>query len=109
LTARVGGNPNNVQKALIERPARLTLHIELMDARALRAGTMTERGSRMYSAWGNYNSLRVCLRDLGLKEAAPAKPASLDAVVATRAGRDDQRAAICILWPNGRSARMSCS
>ena len=34
LTAHVGGNPNNVQKALIERAARLTLYIELMDAQA---------------------------------------------------------------------------
>jgi hypothetical protein len=35
-----------VQKALIERAARLTLYIELMDAKALEAGTMTERDSR---------------------------------------------------------------
>jgi hypothetical protein len=33
LTAHVGGNPNNVQKALIERAARLTLYVELMDAK----------------------------------------------------------------------------
>ena len=52
LTAHVGGNPNNVQKALIERAARLTLYIELMDARALAAGTMSERDSRQYLAMG---------------------------------------------------------
>jgi hypothetical protein len=50
LTAHVGGNPNTVQKALIERAARLTLYIELMDAEALEAGTMTERNSRQYLA-----------------------------------------------------------
>jgi len=36
LTAYVGGSPNNVQKALIERAARLTLYIELMDAQAIK-------------------------------------------------------------------------
>jgi hypothetical protein len=60
LTAHVGGNPNNVQKALIERAARLTLYVELMDAEALVAGTMTERNSRQYLAW--VNALRLCAR-----------------------------------------------
>jgi hypothetical protein len=58
--AHVGGNPNNVQKALIERAARLTLYVELMDAQALVEGTMTERNSRQYLAW--VNALRLCLR-----------------------------------------------
>src|SRR5580700_9966499 len=79
LTAHVGGNPNNVQKALIERAARLTLYVELMDAEALVAGTMTERNSRMYLAW--VNALRLCLRDLGVKEAASEKPSSLANIV----------------------------
>lgn len=57
LTAHVGGNPNSVQKVLIERAARLTLYIELMDAEALEAGTMTERNSRQYLAW--VNALRL--------------------------------------------------
>lgn len=35
LIAHVGGHPNNVQKALIERAARLTLYIELMDRDAV--------------------------------------------------------------------------
>jgi hypothetical protein len=65
LTAHVGGNPSNVQKALIERAARLTLYIEMMDARALAAGTMTERDSRMYLAW--VNALRLTLRDIGVE------------------------------------------
>jgi hypothetical protein len=76
LTAHVGGNPNNVQKALIERAARLTLYIEMMDARALAAGTMTERDSRQYLAWSN--ALRLCLRDLGVKAAPAEKLPDLD-------------------------------
>ena len=76
LTAHVGGNPNNVQKALIERAARLTLYVEMMDARALVEGTMSERDSRQYLAW--VNALRLCLRDIGVEEAKPEKAAGLD-------------------------------
>jgi hypothetical protein len=84
LTAHVG-TPNSVQKALIERAARRTLYVELMDAEALVAGTMTERNSRMYLAW--VNALRLCLRDLGVKAAASDKPSSLANIVSRhRAG-----------------------
>ena len=79
LTAHVGGHPNNVQKALIERAARLTLYIELMDAEALVVGTMTERNSRQYLAW--VNALRLCLRELGVREAASDKRPSLEVIV----------------------------
>ena len=82
LTAHVGGHPNNVQKALIERAARLTLYIELMDAEALVVGTMSERNSRQYLAW--VNALRLCLREIGLDEAKPEKPVSLDQYLATK-------------------------
>ena len=86
LTAHVGGHPNSVQKALIERAARLTLYIELMDAEALVAGTMSERNSRQYLAW--VNALRLCLREIGVEEATPEKPLSLDQYLATKkAGR----------------------
>ena len=56
---------------MIERAARLTLYIELMDAEALVVGTMTERNSRQYLAW--VNALRLCLRELGVREAASDK------------------------------------
>jgi hypothetical protein len=85
LTAHVGGNPNNVQKALIERAARLTLYVELMDAEALVAGTMTERNSRQYLAW--VNALRLCLHDIGLDEAKPAKTSDLGDYLASKAAR----------------------
>jgi hypothetical protein len=35
LTDHVGGSPSIVQRALISRAARLALHLELMDERAL--------------------------------------------------------------------------
>jgi hypothetical protein len=84
LTRHVGGKPNNVQKALIERAARLTLYIELMDAEALKAGTMTERNSRQYLAW--VNALRLCLREIGVKAAPQDKALDLDAIIARNKG-----------------------
>jgi hypothetical protein len=77
--AHVGGNPTRVQKVLIERAARLTLYIELMDAEALEAGTMSERNSRQYLAW--INALRLCLREIGIDEAKPSKAASIASIV----------------------------
>jgi hypothetical protein len=46
LTRHVGGSPNSVQRTPIERAARLTLYIEMMDRDSLVAGTMSERNSR---------------------------------------------------------------
>jgi hypothetical protein len=83
LTAHVG-NPNSVQKVLIERAARLMLYIELMDAEALVAGTMTERNSRQYLAW--VNALRLCLREIGVDEAKPTKTPDLGDYLTSKAG-----------------------
>jgi hypothetical protein len=56
-----------------------------MDAQALKDGTMSERNSRQYLTW--VNALRLCLRELGVKGAASAKPPSLDDVVAGKEPR----------------------
>jgi hypothetical protein len=85
LVAHIGGNPNHVQKILIERASRLVLYVELMDAKALEAGTMSERDSRSYLAW--VNALRLCLREIGIDEAAPAKAPGLADYLASRANR----------------------
>jgi hypothetical protein len=71
LAEHVGGNPSRVQARLIERAARPSLYIELMDARALTTGGMTERDSKRYLAWTN--SFRLALRELGMKAAAPGR------------------------------------
>jgi hypothetical protein len=84
LTAHVGGNPNSVQKVLIERAAVLSLFIALMDARALEAGTMTSHDSKMYLAW--VNALRLCLREIGVDEAKSAKPPDLSDYLVSKAG-----------------------
>jgi hypothetical protein len=80
LTAHVGGNPNRVEKVLIERAARLMLYIEMIDAQALKDGTMSD--SRQYLAW--INALRLCLREIGLKKSIAARPVGLDDIVADK-------------------------
>jgi hypothetical protein len=85
LTAHVGGHPNRIEKMLIERASRLNLFIELMDRQALEDGTMSERNSRQYLAW--VNALRLCLRELGIKEAIAARPLGLDDIVNGRGER----------------------
>jgi hypothetical protein len=79
LTAHVG-SPNSVQRVLIERAARLALYIEMMDAKAFEAGTMSERDSRQYLAW--VNAQRLCLRELGVKASAAEKLPDLHDIVA---------------------------
>jgi hypothetical protein len=70
LTAHVGGSPSAVQRALIERAARLTVYIEAMDRQALESGGMSERNSKSYLAW--IGQLRLTLREIGVR-ASPAK------------------------------------
>jgi hypothetical protein len=71
LTAHVGGSPNSVQRVLIERASRLMLYLEMMDAKAFEAGSLTEHDSRVYLAW--VGALRLCLREIGIDEAPSAK------------------------------------
>jgi hypothetical protein len=75
FTRHCGGAPNDIQRVLIERASRLLVYLETMDAQALEDGTMSERNSRQYLAWAN--SLRLTLRDLGLKAAPDVVPPSL--------------------------------
>jgi hypothetical protein len=76
LTRHVGGAPTSIQRTLIERAARLMLYIEVMDRETLETGTMSERASRQYLAWSN--SLRLTLRDLGVKSAPAENLPDLD-------------------------------
>ena len=58
------------------------VYLEVMDRETLEAGTMTERNSRQYLAW--VNALRLCLREIGLDEAKPEMPVSLDQYLAAK-------------------------
>jgi hypothetical protein len=64
LVQHAGGSPSTTQKILIHRCARLMLRLDLFDQR-LTAGEMTSHDARTYNAL--QNSLRLALRDLGLK------------------------------------------
>ena len=80
LARHVGGSPNDIQRVLIERASRLMVYIEVMDRETLETGTMSERASRQYLAWSN--SLRLTLRDLGVRAAPAEKLPDLHDIVA---------------------------
>lgn len=82
LIQHVGGNPTATQRAMIDRAAWLSLHIALMDARAIEEGSaLSERDSRQYLAWSN--SLTRTLRELGIGNPTTSKR-KLDQILAER-------------------------
>jgi hypothetical protein len=78
LSRHVGGNPSFVQKILIMRASRAMLRLQLLDEK-MEAGTWTDCDSRTFG--GLSNSLRLMLRELGIR-AAPAKEPSLEDIIA---------------------------
>ena len=84
LTTHVGGSPSATERALIERAATLTLHISLMDTKAIEAGGMSARDSREYLAWSN--ALTRTLALLKLKPDAVRAP-TLDDIKADIAAK----------------------
>jgi hypothetical protein len=82
LIAHLGGNPNAVQRHLIERVVRLSMHIELMDQRLFHSTGPTQKQSNEYLAWSN--ALGRTLARLGIDAAEP-KATSLEDVLS-----DDQ-------------------
>jgi hypothetical protein len=64
LVEHCGGNPSVTQRALISRTARLALHLELMDERALKEGRgFGPTDHHFYCVWAN--SLARHLAKLG--------------------------------------------
>lgn len=82
LETHIGETVSTTQKMLIDRVAMLTLRMELMDARALKSGDMTERSAREYLGWNN--SVARMLKTLGL-DGRPAKAKTLADHLAGRA------------------------
>jgi hypothetical protein len=74
LTEHCGGHPNIVQRALINRAARLALHLELMDERSLAGDHIfTTHDHLHYVSWSN--ALARLLARLGLEPStAPFPP-----------------------------------
>jgi hypothetical protein len=86
LLGHVGESPSPVARALVERAVILSLHVALFDARALKAGGLSERDSRQYLAYSN--SLGRALKQLGIKGAAAAGPTLQEALAEGRAQRE---------------------
>jgi hypothetical protein len=76
LMRHVGGSPSITQRVLIERAAMLTLQLARMDAKALKAGAMSEHASREYLAWSN--TLTRTLAALGMRGEPPPTPSLAD-------------------------------
>src|SRR5205823_2217501 len=76
LTAYVGGRPNPLQRALIERAAVLSLRVAQIDAKILGGEELGRHDNNQALAWNN--ALRRTLVELGVNqlEAAPAASAS---------------------------------
>src|SRR5271165_5272664 len=66
LTKHVGGNPSFVQKILITRAARAMLRLQLLDEK-MADGSWSDHDARTFG--GLSNSLRLTLRELGVKAA----------------------------------------
>ena len=82
LLKHVGSTPSATQKALVDRASWLSLHVAMLDAKAIAAGGMpTDLDSRQYLAWSN--TLTRTLTAIGLKSAAQA-PKSLQQHLAER-------------------------
>jgi hypothetical protein len=79
----IGGDPSWAQRMLITRCARTYLQLDLLD-RKFASGVWTVADSNIQR--GLAGSLRLTLRDLGLK-ALPAKKVSLDAYLASKAAK----------------------
>jgi len=81
LVAHVGGHPNVVQAAMIERCAWINLRIRLMDEKML-SGALTDQDSKSYLAWAN--TLRRLLQGLGVAQPAAKAEPSFDEYVKGR-------------------------
>lgn len=78
LIKHVGGNPNEVQLALIEQATQIKLRLALMDKKFVAVDQMDDGSTRRYLAWsGHYARL---LRQLG--PAVAEKPPSLQDLIA---------------------------
>jgi hypothetical protein len=86
LIAHVGGSPNAVQRALIERAVMLSLKVAQIDAKMLAGGPLTVHDSNYALAWNN--SLRRTLVALGIESAAQKPPSFLEEMLAEHAAEN---------------------
>lgn len=80
LVAHVGGNPTAVQAILIQRAVMLSVHLAMMDRKALEDGALSLHASRQYLAWSN--SLTRTVRELGIRGVSDVTATSLSDLLA---------------------------
>jgi hypothetical protein len=68
LVEHLGGRPTFAQALIIRRATRAMLQLEKLDSK-LASGNWTDHDARTYG--GLSNTLRLCLRELGLRPPAP--------------------------------------
>jgi hypothetical protein len=78
LIAHCGGKPSFAQRLLIRRACRAMLRLELLDEK-LTGGKWSDHDAREFG--GLSNSLRLTLRELGLKAQPADKAPTLDDIV----------------------------
>ena len=86
LVEHLGGKTSTTQRIAIHRAARLMLRLELFDQR-LTAKEFTSHDARTYNAL--QNSLRLMLKELGLKSKPEGKTAPSLADIAARHARPE--------------------
>jgi hypothetical protein len=86
LIQHVGGSPNAVQRALIERAAVLGLRVAQLDAKIMAGEALTLHDSNFALAWNN--ALRRTLVALGLTPAAGKPPTLADLTREVREARE---------------------
>jgi hypothetical protein len=82
LTDQLGRTPTFAESLLIRRCARASLILDMFDQKILSGGNWTAVDSN--TAGGVAGSLRLCLRELGLKPVAPAKKQDLASYLASK-------------------------
>jgi hypothetical protein len=92
LLDHIGNNPSVTQRCLIQRAARLALHLELMDERSLAGDhVFTTHDHLHYVSWSN--ALARLLARLGLEPAAPRTQTLAEAMAEARREREAREGA----------------
>jgi hypothetical protein len=83
LSAQLGRDPTFGEQLLIRRAARASLILDLFDSKIMSGGAWTAVDSNTMG--GVAGSLRLILRELGLKPVAPPKKVDLATYLASKA------------------------
>ena len=92
---QLGSNPSFTQRVAISRLARIALRLELFDEALVNGKGLTDHDARVYGAL--HNSLRLLLKEIGLKATMSPAPSLRDYVAskATKPGKRLREGAPC--------------